>query len=76
MVRACRWACPLIFDPFNVLPWVWQEVKGEVEGEVESLNVADNRCCSLLAARPRGRRRGGGAGVDFVEDDLPRPYRR
>ena len=31
-----------------MLPWVWQEVKGEA--------LSDYRCWNLLAAGPRGRR--------------------
>ena len=35
-------------DPSHVLPWVWQEVKGEA--------LSDDHCWNLLAAGPRGRR--------------------
>ena len=72
MVRACRWACPswpVTFDPSHVLPWAWQEV----EGEAVSVNEVDYHCWNLLAAGPRGGRRGRGG---CVEDVLPRPYRK
>ena len=60
----CRWARPpwrMTFDPSHVLPWAWQEVKGEAV----SVNDADTdyRCWNLLAAGPRGRRQGRGVGV-------------
>ena len=62
MVRACRWACPpwcVTFDPSHVLRWAWQEV----EGEAMSVNEVDYHCWNLLAAGPRGGRRGRGVGV-------------
>ena len=49
----------MTFDSSHVLPWVWPEVKGDAE----SVNEADYRCWNLLAAWPRGRRRGRGVGV-------------
>ena len=49
------------FDPSNVLPWVWQEVKGEVMPL--SVNEADYICLKLLAAGLRGRWPGRGVGV-------------
>ena len=47
MERACRWACPpwcMTFDFSHVLPWAWQEVKGETG----SVNEADYLCSNLL----------------------------
>ena len=40
------------FDPSNMLPWAWQEVKGEAMPL--SVNEADYSCSNLLAAGPRG----------------------
>ena len=39
-----------------MLPWAWQEV----EGEAVSVNEVDYHCSNLLAAGPRGGRRGRG----------------
>ena len=62
MVRTGRWVCPpsgVTFDLAHVLPWAWQEVKGEAV----SVNEADYRCCMVLASGPGGRRRGREVGV-------------
>ena len=48
----------MTFDPSHVLPWAWQEVKGETV-EAESMY----HCWNLPAAGPRGRRGGEGVGV-------------
>ena len=42
-----------------MLSWAWQEV----EGEAVSVNEVDYHCWNLLAAGPRGGRRGRGVGV-------------
>ena len=42
MLWASRWVCPLsgvTFEPCHVLPWAWQEVKGEAA----SVDEADYR---------------------------------
>ena len=57
-----RVACPswrVTFDPPNMLPWAWQEVKGEAV----LINEADYLRWNLLATGPRGRQRGRGVGV-------------
>ena len=39
MLWAGRWVCPLsgvTFAPGHVLPWAWQEVKGEAESVNEA----------------------------------------
>ena len=64
MARACRWTCPpwhVTFDPSDVLLWAWQEVKIETV----SVNESDYLCSNLLAAGPRGKRRGRGVGFVF-----------
>ena len=57
-----RVACPswrVTFDPPNMLPWAWQEVKGEAV----LINEADYLRWNLLAAGPRERQRGRVVGV-------------
>ena len=49
------------FDPSNVLPWAWQEVKDEAMPL--SVNEADYSCSNLRAAGLRGRWRGRRVGV-------------
>ena len=60
--KSMEWSLRRVsFDPSNVLPWAWQEVKGEAMPL--SVNEADYSCSNLLAAGPRGRWRGRRVGV-------------
>ena len=60
----------MTFDPTHVLPWVWQEVKGEAV----SVNEADYHCLEFAVSRAERKAATSGpvSGVLCYNEDLSR----